>query len=219
MVHKTIPTCPKYFLGLFDVLGFENKFQRLGLSKISKLYEALVHEIDSRNNHESEFREAFRIEDEAIWTAEGDTFVFNRINGAYASDLLLLWAHAEFPEARGLPENVRDKKAADHAIGWMYHAIPCERFLEACSELICHALEIGLPLRGALAMGPAILDEKRRIFLGQPLIDAARAEKGQRIVGASLSPSFMAKQSQSDTVCHSGITSRKVMNNIFQIIS
>ena len=50
-----------------------------------------------------------------------------------------------------------------------------------------------MPLRGAIAFGPAILDADRRVFLGQPLIDAARLEKKQRFIGAGFTPSFLSQ--------------------------
>lgn len=57
--------------------------------------------------------------------------------------------------------------------------------------MVCHSLEIGLPLRGALALGEAVLHSERGVYLGQPLIDAARMEHAQRIIGTSFTRSFM----------------------------
>jgi len=180
-----------YFIGLFDVLGFEEKFSQIGLSGMAALYNALISDVDAMNAHAAELKELLNLDDEAIWTADGDAFVFNRVDGAYASDSIVLWAHAHFPEARALSHEQRESLASDPADGWMYHIVPCDRFLEACNKLLCHSLEIGLPLRGAVSMGPAIIDQQRRVFLGKPLIDAARAEKAQRIIGAAFTPSFV----------------------------
>jgi hypothetical protein len=180
-----------YFIGLFDVLGFETKFARLGLSGMAELYDALIGDVNAMNAHAVELEQGLALGDEAIWTADGDAFVFNRVNGAYASDSIVLWAHAHFAEARALSQTQRVSRASDPAKRWMYHFIPCDRFLDACNQLLCHALEIGLPLRGALALGPGIVEQQRRVFLGQPMIDAARAEKGQKIIGAAFTPSFL----------------------------
>lgn len=182
-----------YFIGLFDVLGFEAKFAELGLSRMATLYDALIADVNAMNAHAVELEHFLKLDDEAVWTADGDAFVFNRVNGAYASDSIVLWAHAHFPEARGLTQTERVMHASDPGEGWKYQFIPCDRFLEACNQLLCHALEIGLAIRGAVSLGPAIIEERRRIFLGKPVIDAARAEKGQRIIGASLTPSFLGQ--------------------------
>lgn len=180
-----------YFVGIFDALGFEAKFARLGLRGMAALYDALITDINALNAHAAELDCFLKLDDEAIWVEGGDAFVFNRVSGAYASDSIVLWAHAHFPEARALSPAERASRATDPAEGWMYHFIPCDRFLDACNHLLCCALEIGLPLRGAVALGPAIIEERRRIFLGQPIIDAARAEKGQRIIGAGFTQSFL----------------------------
>lgn len=42
-------------------------------------------------------------------------------------------------------------------------------------------------------MGSAVLNNEERIFIGSPLIEAARLEKGQRFIGASCCPSFMGQ--------------------------
>ena len=85
-------------------------------------------------------------------------------HGAYASDSILLWAN---------------------------RALPCDDFLDVCNDLICHGLEVGLPLRGAVSMGEAVLEAHRNIFLGRPLVDAARLEGGQKFIGAGVCKSFV----------------------------
>jgi hypothetical protein len=184
-----------YALALFDVLGFESKFNAIGLLSMAELYERLIETIDHRNRRAEELADAFSssLENQAVWTAEGDVVVFNRVTGAYASDSLLVWAHALFPEARGISESERRANSTDPHLGWQYFPIPCDRFLEACCEILCRSVEIGLPLRGAVAMGSAILDPKRSIFLGGSIIEAARLERDQRIIGASLCESYLSQ--------------------------
>ncbi|MGH8555898.1 MAG: hypothetical protein ACRESZ_00265 [Methylococcales bacterium] len=124
---------------------------------------------------------------------------FSQALWRYASDSILLFAHADFPENRfpkaldSTPEE-RQRKAEEPAQGWMmYHTVPCDNFLDLCNEVICHSIEIGLPLRGALSMGEAIFHLDRGIFLGQPLIDSARLEHTQLCIGASFSSPFMSQ--------------------------
>lgn len=182
-----------YSVALFDILGFEARFAAFGLEAMAAKYDQLIGSVIRRNRHMSDLATMLNMEDEARWTAEGDAFVCNRIYGAYASDTILIWAHSLFPEARGLSDQERSERASDPAHGWEYHPIPCDRFLDTCSRVICEALELELPVRGAIAMGRAILDAERGVFLGQPIIDAARMEKNQRLIGASICQSYLSQ--------------------------
>jgi len=58
--------------------------------------------------------------------------------------------------------------------------------VERCRELICQALAMGIPLRGALTLGDAVLDNDANVFLGEPIIEAARLEKAQNWIGLTL---------------------------------
>jgi hypothetical protein len=79
---------------------------------------------------------------------------------AYFSDTILLWAP--------LGET---------------HVAP---FLARCTDVFLEALSLGVPLRGAIAVGEAILHQPSGIFLGTPLIDAARLEHAQDWLGIAL---------------------------------
>jgi hypothetical protein len=84
---------------------------------------------------------------------------------AYFSDTLVLWAP--------LKET---------------HVSP---FLARCTDVFLEALGLGIPLRGAVAVGEAILDQKNGVFLGTPLIDAARLEHAQDWIGVALTRSCL----------------------------
>lgn len=86
------------------------------------------------------------------------------VQTAYFSDTLLFWTRYSFPGFRS--------------------------FCITCAEAFCHGLEIGLPLRGAISVGTAIMDSALDIYLGQPIIEAATVERTQRWMGASFGPSF-----------------------------
>jgi hypothetical protein len=185
-----------YYVGFFDILGFEHRFQELGLARMLELYEQLISLVDKQNSRmENFFRgrpgqpgsKSIAFPESAIWLKGREVWISHQLFGAYASDSILLWAHSHFPEARALTAAERAEKGDDPVHGWNYHPVPCEVFLDACNELICHALEIGLPLRGTLACGEAVLDSNRRLFIGKPLIDAVRAERCQRFIGVGLS--------------------------------
>lgn len=63
-------------------------------------------------------------------------------------------------------------------------------FLHVCCSFMCETLRAELPVRGAIALGAAIMDKAARTYLGQPLVEAARAEKAQQRIGLSFGPSF-----------------------------
>ncbi|MFZ2406176.1 MAG: hypothetical protein WAW41_13640 [Methylobacter sp.] len=67
-------------------------------------------------------------------------------------------------------------------------------FLHVCSSFMCETLHAELPIRGALALGTAIMDKSTRTYIGPPLVEAARAEKAQQWIGLSFGPSFASRR-------------------------
>lgn len=175
-----------YFVALFDVLGFEERLGTLGLSEMLTRYEALIDVVNYRKEQTRHVFETLGFSEAPYWTSEGDVFIFSEVHGAYASDSILLWANRTWPEARGATDEAIQSSIAQPADGWKYHPIPFDNFLDVCNEIMCRSLEIGLPLRGAITIGEAVLDQERGIFLGQPIVEAARLEAGQRLIGTSL---------------------------------
>ena len=45
---------------------------------------------------------------------------------------------------------------------------------------------MGIPLRGAITLGDAVLDSTQCVYLGKPLVEAANLEKGQEWIGLTL---------------------------------
>lgn len=85
---------------------------------------------------------------------------------AYLSDTILLWTdYSRGPLLLGAAKSI------------------------AC-QFFCDCFKSGLPLRGAMAVGPAVMDSERRIFLGEPIIDAARAEAAQCCAGIGIAASW-----------------------------
>lgn len=79
---------------------------------------------------------------------------------------------------------------SDTIILWM----PLEKlmtgpFVQRCADLICEALCMRIPLRGAIALGEAIMHKAAGIFLGAPIIDAHNLEKAQEWIGAAFARS------------------------------
>jgi hypothetical protein len=94
----------------------------------------------------------------AVQTRDGSLLVVTGPPGyAYFSDTIILWHPL-------VPPLVDD-------------------FVTHCSELICEALSMDIPLRGAITLGDAVLDSDSDFFLGTPIIEAARVEKAQNWLG------------------------------------
>lgn len=196
----------RYVCCLLDVLGFESQFNALGLEGLLEKYLQLI-EVVARHNAPSNLDVALANfpggdKDTALWTVHNDgqpaIFIFNKIFATYASDSILIFAYADFPAAQypaaeSLSHEEMVLRSKHPGSGWQYHPVPCDNFLDACSDVICHSLEIGLPLRGAISMGEAVLNPHYGVFIGRPLIEAARLEKEQSIIGAAISTSFMSQ--------------------------
>lgn len=86
------------------------------------------------------------------------------LGNAYFSDTLLFWTD--------------------------YNELAVPSFSSLIADAICFGIEIELPLRGAIAVGHAELDSNEGIYIGNPLVEAARTEVAQRWIGASFGPSF-----------------------------
>jgi hypothetical protein len=80
---------------------------------------------------------------------------------------------------------------SDSLLFWTkYSKIALPSFTHLVSEAICFSIETELPLRGAIAIGEAILDNATGVFLGPPLVEVARVERTQHWIGGSFGPSF-----------------------------
>ncbi|PYP85853.1 MAG: hypothetical protein DMF61_14935 [Blastocatellia bacterium AA13] len=63
-------------------------------------------------------------------------------------------------------------------------------FVSRCADMVAAALQMEMPLRGAIALGPAELDKDANVYLGEPLIEAARLESQQEWIGAAFGAFF-----------------------------
>jgi hypothetical protein len=83
----------------------------------------------------------------------------------YFSDTILFWTH--------------------------YDQVRLFRMTELAAESVCKAVEIGLPVRGAIAIGEGTFNNESRRYFGAPLFEASDAEKVQRWIGISFGPSIL----------------------------
>lgn len=193
-----------YYVALFDILGFEQRLKRYGLDGMLARYQVLVDAVNYRKKQIARVFDDYGLSEAPYWTAEGDVMTFTKIRGAYASDSILLWGHRTWPKARGKSLQECADLSSDQVNGWAYQPTPCDNFLEVCNDLMCRSIEAGLPLRGAIAIGQAILDHENNIFFGQPIVDAARLESGQKMISTSLCKSALSEQMPQRFVMHFG---------------
>jgi len=157
-----------YMIGMFDVLGFEKRVQRIGLDRIYGEYKELLDAVGRRDS---------RLLVAALPTAENPSVCVAALGShilehAYFSDTILVWSN--------------------------YDRVRADSFLSICADLICESILLRLPLRGALAVGPAKMEPAEGVFLGTPIIEVAHVEREQNWIGVSLGPSLHAQQHSFD---------------------
>jgi hypothetical protein len=176
---------PQCKVGFFDVLGFKQQFENIGLPRMLEKYRRLTHGIhrvnawmDRINKHGIEL---------PIWTGPGELSIMSNVNGAYVSDSLVLWSKHEYDFEHKIknPSNL-DQLRQDPGEGYIYWPIPNDRLIESCAELICSSIECSMPIRGGIAAGQMAINTDVGIFIGQPMIDAVQIEGAQRFIGAAL---------------------------------
>lgn len=189
-----------YAFCFFDVLGFESKIGSpgcsgaLGVKGVESVYRELA-QLIIQNNIES-----LKIEDKflslgktgvaPLGTADGDFFLRYEIYGMYISDSFCFWMDRNWPVSLyTILANGND--APSPFLSWAREPIPPDNLLELCNEAICRSIELGLPLRGAITSGHAALRPNEMIFLGEPIVEAARMEKAQNFIGASFAKTFV----------------------------
>ena len=171
--RKAGPTRPGLaIIGLFDVLGFENQFTKNGLKEMARKYRLLIAAAKQAAD-QPDVVTALMPDELPIAPGPGEGLSGalvgpTKIDYAYFSDTILLWSP--------------------------YHPLYVRPFFDACGNMIQESLEVGLPLRGAISIGDVLFNREKGVFLGAALIEAARLEKDQRWIGATLSPTFLLKR-------------------------
>ena len=172
---------PEYFVGFFDVLGFKNKLLNQGLDTIHQKYLELIGIIDKKNAEQDKYR---KIDFQgAFWLVVGGEpprpIVMHDVRGAYASDSILIWSN------KTLIGGPVGANTGNGSIEFITPDVWADTFLEVCCEVICHSIEIGLPLRGGISMGRSVLDGEKNIYLGEPIIRASMVESCHIYLGVS----------------------------------
>jgi hypothetical protein len=105
------------------------------------------------------------------------------------------WGVEPSPDGRlfpvGFVGNIKSAYFSDTYIIWELSQRPrVQAFVDTCMKLFCQSLELGVPLRGCISSGEAIMDNEKRLYLGQPLVEAARGEHLQKWLGFSFGDTF-----------------------------
>jgi hypothetical protein len=153
-----------YLIAFLDVLGFSCLLEGIGLDALLETYKRLL-AVALEPHSEARPWSAGYARVRGELTAG---LMWLPIQTAYFSDSLLLWAP--------------------------YHPSYVEAFLRRCSAVFCEALVEGLPVRGAISAGRAVLDKKKGIYLGPALVEAVHLEERTDWVGVSLSASWQSHE-------------------------
>lgn len=146
-------------VGFFDVLRFSARVEKEGVDKVYDDYQKLLKNVLDKPGIEVGGMIAPTF-------FGGDLIAWGGtvdVNYTYFSDTILLW----------LPLDPK------------YPTI----FLQRCADLMCEALLMGIPLRGAIAIDEGYMHKKTGIYLGQAIVDAARLEAAQDQIGVGMTPS------------------------------
>jgi hypothetical protein len=121
-------------LGLFDVLGFESQFVKIGLKEIARKYRQLIRAVGRAADRPDVIvglmPDELPIEPEPDEGMVGVLIARSEIYHAYFSDTILLWSP--------------------------YYLQGVPNFLDACVNMFQESLEVGLPVRGAISIGDVI---------------------------------------------------------------
>lgn len=156
-------------LVFFDILGTSKKLNENELQKVYKYYEYMVKFcsddmvpiiIENTLYGKEELIKCFGNQKPYI-------LLQKELKNAFFSDTFIMWVEIDASYKELL-----------------------SGFFEKCSIIFCEALRRRIPLRGTIAIGTSIMDEEKKIFLGKPLVEAAKGEICQKWLGVGLGKSI-----------------------------
>lgn len=192
-----------YSIALFDILGFSNFVQTHGTDVVLELYQKLVdliHQMESGKNGQVTFSgSVVPVPISPDW--KYNQFVADAngyIRVCHFSDTFLIytgylvkkeafWLRDSYYEEN--PLLVMEANTKYHPLIIQEHPLYIS-FLQVCMEFFCEAIRAGIPLRGCVATGMAIMNKQDSIFFGEPLVEAARGEPAQNAIGIAYGRSF-----------------------------
>lgn len=104
-----------------------------------------------------------------------------------------------FSQTVGLVTQVPAVVLSDSTYAWADDTTDAGTSLvTACGWIVAEALRRGIPVRGGIARGEAIVDAASATFVGQPMVDAYVTEQVQEWLGLAIHPSASTLVGQTD---------------------
>ena len=192
-----------YSIALFDILGFSNLVQNNGIQIVLDLYNKLldiIHRMESSYSGDDTF--AGNVVPAPVSEDWKSNQLIADANGyihvCHFSDTFLIYTHYLFKKSpwwlcdsfyEPHPLLIGEKNTEYCSLIYKEHPIYLS-FLQVCMEFFCEAVKVGIPLRGCISTGMAIMDKHQSIYLGKPLVEAARGEPAQNAIGVAFGRSF-----------------------------
>ncbi len=162
-------------LAFFDILGTSAKIAQGNYQKVYQYYSLLSQ----------------------LCSEEDVPIAFSHLPGSVGGDSRILLScplhHAYFSDTFIIWIEITD---ADEEFG-----LDLQGFYEKCIEIFIASMKQGIPLRGAIAKGRSIMDEENKLFLGKPIVDAARAESRQNWMGVAFTASCQQMRIEEARLC------------------
>ena len=191
-----------YSIGFFDILGFSNFVEQNRTQVIMDLYQRLLDLVYSQQSRrEGENRRTGAVPVPASDDCK-NSFYVERGNGfvnvIHFSDTFLIYVNYDiFAQSFWL----RDSKYEPHPLTYNEKGALLYKnffnkpsiypaFLKTCMDFFCSALLAGIPLRGCISTGMATMDKFRDIYIGKPLVEAAKGEPERKSIGITYGKSF-----------------------------
>lgn len=192
-----------YSIALFDILGFSNLVEKNGNQVVLDLYNKLLDIIDKqKSTPDGNIDYAGSVVPVPIsddW--KKGALIANAngyVNVCHFSDTFLIYVNYQLSKPsywladtiyEPHPLLLGEKGTITYPVIYEQHHIYLS-FLQTCMEFFCQAIVAGVPLRGCVSSGLAIMDLYKSIYLGEPLVEAARGETAQNALGVAFGKSF-----------------------------
>lgn len=192
-----------YSIALFDVLGFSNFVEKNGNQGILELYNKLL---DLMYRQKSSYNGTSNFAGSVVPVPISDDWKKSRlvaeangyINVCHFSDTFIIYVNYALckqgfwlldEKDEPYPLLLVEGEEVKYPMMYKYHNIYLS-FLQTCMEFFCQAIVAGIPLRGCIATGLAIMDSEKQIYVGAPLVEAARGEPARESLGITFGSSF-----------------------------
>lgn len=154
-----------YFVGMFEVVGFSDLVARRGIHQLIEAY----HEIIKKLFIDVSTDLAADFETKSAKTfSEISTAPFQYV---YFGDTLMLYLK--------IPS---------------FNFYMIQSFVSKCTDLVCEALFMGIPVQGGIHFGTAVMHKPTMTFSGSAITGITQFQNKQKWIGAFLSNSFLIKE-------------------------